>query len=111
MYMITSDTNLDITCGAQFLGYRAPAEGHASGSYFWTTNPAHAYTFSDLKTAEDVERIARTGELPASTGMLQVHASLAAEPHAEVIPAMEQNADGEWSDGEWEHAAELEAAL
>lgn len=96
MYMITSDTNLDLTCGAQFLAYHATA-----GAYYWTSSPALAYRFSDLKTAEDAEHLARTGALPASTGMLQVRASLTAEPHAEVIPAMEQNADGEWSDGGW----------
>lgn len=91
-YMITSDTNLDLTCGAQFLAYN-----DMTGCYHWTASPAHAWTFATLRDANDTEKCAREGQLARTLAD-----DLPAEPRAEVIPAMEQNADGEWSDGSWD---------
>ena len=99
MYMITSDTNLDLTCGAMFLTYN-----DLTGCYGWTSSPGHAYVFPQLRDAEDTRRCANAGDL------CRAHTSrgcgdctmLDATPRAEVIPAMVQNDDGEWSDGSWD---------
>lgn len=106
MYMITSDTNLDLTCGATWLTYN-----DLTGCYGWTIHPAGATLFTRLRYAEDTVRLARVGELCSGGTPSGDCIRLQACPGAEVIPAMEQNADGEWSDGSWEHAADLEAAL
>lgn len=92
-YMITSDTNLDLTCGARFLTYnRSRAE------FAWTTNPLHAWRIDRLADAEDHAAKARAGTLRMEPGTDAPEAM----HRAEVIPAMEQTADGEWMDGTWD---------
>lgn len=75
-FMVTNDGNLDLTCGAKFLAR------NLDGSWSWTANPKGAWRFEDEANAQ---------------GM----ALTCDSPTAAVIPAMVQNADGEWVDGEW----------
>ena len=105
MYMIVSDTALDLTCRVMFLRCDP-----TTGLFCWTADPAHAYRWDREAVAQTIVNKARAGALREivrafSTTMLD------ARPRAEVIPAMEENADGEWVDGSWQHAEDLERSL
>lgn len=89
--MITRDPNLDITCGAEFLSYDVTTIG-----WSWTGDPKRADVYTSDRVVEILVVKLRMGELASGRD-----GYLPAEPSAEIIPAMGQNADGEWVDGEW----------